>query len=207
MRLYLSSYQLGDRADLLVSMVRGGRRGGVIANALDGGDQERRAADTRRHIASLAELGREAADLDLREHDSSCDPIEDCLATYGEVRYDGLGVLDRAVVPHLRSPGHPETELLGEVAARYDAERTPYWALRDGQSLRGRRCPGDPVRSAVRGRRSAGDPARRDRTPPPVLTTRGSPQAPRDLFNRGRTPGTAAPAGGWHPATGRSSRP
>ena len=200
MRLYLSSYQLGDRPALLASMVRGERRGWVIANALDGGDQERRAADTQRQIASLAELGLEAADLDLREHDSSsieaavgrpdflwirggnvftlrmalarsgmdtllvdglrrdafvcagfsagpcvlapalkglehCDPIEDCLATYGEVRYDGLGVLDRAVVPHLSSPGHPETELLGEVAARYDAERTPHWALRDGQAL------------------------------------------------------------------------
>lgn len=200
MRLYLSSYQLGERPDLLVSMVRGERRGWVIANALDGGEQERRAADTQRQIASLAELGLEAADLDLREHDPSsiedavgrpdflwirggnvftlrmalarsgmdallvdglrrdsfvcagfsagpcvlalslnglehCDPVDHCLATYGEVRYDGLGVLDRAVVPHLRSPGHPETGLLGEVAARYDARGTPYWALRDGQAL------------------------------------------------------------------------
>lgn len=200
MRLYLSSYQLGHCPDLLASLVRGQRHGWVIANALDGGDQERRATDTQRQIASLAELGLEAGDLDLREHDPSsieaavglpdflwirggnvftlrmalarsgmdallvdglrrdafvcagfsagacvlapslrglehCDPLEDCLTTHGEVRFDGLGVLDRPVVPHLCSPGHPETTLLGEVAARYDAEQRPYWALRDGQVL------------------------------------------------------------------------
>ena len=28
-----------------------------------------------------------------------CDPLDICRATYGEVRYDGLGVLDRPVVP------------------------------------------------------------------------------------------------------------
>lgn len=64
-----------------------------------------------------------------------CDPVEDCAATYGEVRFDGLGVLDRPFVPHLSSPGHPETEVLGEVAAAYDSEHQPYWALRDGEAL------------------------------------------------------------------------
>ena len=35
-----------------------------------------------------------------------CDPPDTCLATYGQVRYDGLGVLDRPVVPHVDSPEH-----------------------------------------------------------------------------------------------------
>lgn len=64
-----------------------------------------------------------------------CDPEEDCLAVHGQVRRDGLGVLDRPVVPHLDSPEHPESALLGEVARRYEAAGTPYWGLRDGQVL------------------------------------------------------------------------
>lgn len=200
MRMYLSSYQLGEHAERLRTMVRGDRRGLVIANALDGYADDRREADTRRQIALLAEQGLTASDLDLREHDAStirdavgapdllwirggnvftlrmalarsgmdevileglredrfvyagfsagacvlapslaglehCDPVGPCIAEYGGVRYDGLGVLDRPVVPHLDSPGHPETELLGEVARRYEAAGTSYWALRDGQVL------------------------------------------------------------------------
>lgn len=64
-----------------------------------------------------------------------CDPVEDCLEVHGQVRRDGLGVLDRPVVPHLDSPQHPETTLLGEVARRYEAAGTSYWGLRDGQVL------------------------------------------------------------------------
>ncbi|ATG54178.1 peptidase [Brachybacterium ginsengisoli] len=200
MRMYLSSYQLGEHGERLRTMVRGDRRGLVIANALDGCADDRREADTRRQIALLAELGLTARDLDLREHDAStirnavgapdflwirggnvftlrmalarsgmdevileglredrfvyagfsagacvlapslaglehCDPVGPCIAEHGGVRYDGLGVLDRPVVPHLDSPRHPETELLGEVARRYEAAGTSYWALRDGQVL------------------------------------------------------------------------
>lgn len=200
MRLYLSSYQLGARSDLLAEMVTGERRGWVIANALDGGDRRRRAQDVEHQVAALADLDIRAQELDLRDHDPSgiaeafgrpdmvwvrggnvftlrmalarsglddllvqrilgtgfvyagfsagacvlapslvglehCDPVAPCRELHGEVRGDGLGVLDRPVVPHLRSPGHPETGLLGEVAARYEREGTPYWALEDGQVL------------------------------------------------------------------------
>ncbi|MGP9539737.1 Type 1 glutamine amidotransferase-like domain-containing protein [Brachybacterium sp. AOP43-C2-M15] len=202
MRLYLSSYQLGEQGPRLRDMVLGSGLGHglVVANALDGGDETRRQEDTRRQIAMLAELGLTATDLDLREHRPStirdsvgepdflwirggnvftlrmamarsgldavivdglardafvyagfsagpcvlapsleglelCDPVDDCLAAHGEVRFDALGVLDRPVVPHLDSPGHPETALLGEVARRYEAAGAPYWGLRDGQVL------------------------------------------------------------------------
>lgn len=64
-----------------------------------------------------------------------CDPVDDARRVYGEVRFDGLGVLDRPVVPHLSSPGHPETDLLGRVAEAYDDAGQSYWALRDGQAL------------------------------------------------------------------------
>lgn len=200
MRLYLSSYQLGEHGTVLSDMVRGHRRGLVISNALDGYAEDRREGDTRRQIGMLAELGLHAEALDLREHDPTslaeavgepdflwvrggnvftlrmalarsgmdalitdalrkdrfvyagfsagpcvlapslaglelCDPVEQCLAVHGEVRFDGLGLLDRPVVPHLDSPGHPETSLLAEVARRYDASDVSYWGLRDGQVL------------------------------------------------------------------------
>ncbi|MGO2361591.1 MULTISPECIES: Type 1 glutamine amidotransferase-like domain-containing protein [Brachybacterium] len=200
MRLYLSSYQIGLHGDVLAGLVGGQRRGRVVSNALDGYDEERRRADTRRQIAQLAELGLLATDLDLRQHDPDtiadevgepdflwirggnvftarmamarsgldeviieglrqdafvyagfsagacvlapslaglehCDPVEDCIAEHGTVRYDGLGILDRPVVPHLESPEHPETALLGEVAARYSTAGEPFWGLRDGEVL------------------------------------------------------------------------
>jgi dipeptidase E len=48
---------------------------------------------------------------------------------------EGLAVLDRAFVPHYRSPGHPETTVLGLVAEKYRAEGVPLLALHDGQAL------------------------------------------------------------------------
>ena len=65
----------------------------------------------------------------------ACDPIEDCVANYEQVRFDGLGVLDRPVVPHLDSPEHAESEVLRGVAERYSAAGEPFWPLRDGQVL------------------------------------------------------------------------
>jgi dipeptidase E len=53
----------------------------------------------------------------------------------GEVIWDGLGVLDHAIVPHLDSPGHPETELVEKVAELYRHTGEPFLALRDGQAL------------------------------------------------------------------------
>jgi dipeptidase E len=199
-RLYLSSYRLGDHSEVLSGMVRGDRRGWVISNALDAGSAERREDDTRRQIAELAELGLTAVDFDLRlyrpdtiaeafgepdfvwvrggnvfvlraalarsgadalitaalhrdafvyagfsagacvlapslEGLELCDPVEDCERLYGSVPGCGLGVLDRAVVPHLETPHHPESAVLEEVARRYRETDLPYWGLRDGDVL------------------------------------------------------------------------
>lgn len=56
--------------------------------------------------------------------------------TYGaEPVWDGLGVLSEAFVPHYQSPGHPETEAIDLVVARYRAEGVAYRTLHDGQAL------------------------------------------------------------------------
>ena len=47
----------------------------------------------------------------------------------------GLALLDRPIVPHVRSPGHPETAACDAVAAAYAAAGRPHWALRDGEVL------------------------------------------------------------------------
>ncbi len=49
--------------------------------------------------------------------------------------WEGLAVLDKAFVPHYRSPGHPETTAAGLVAEKYRAEGVPHIALQDGQAL------------------------------------------------------------------------
>ena len=66
------------------------------------------------------------------------DPPDAVAETYGEgeaVVWDGLGVLDHAVVPHVDSPGHHESEACTSVAGRYRADGIPHVALRDGQVL------------------------------------------------------------------------
>jgi dipeptidase E len=58
--------------------------------------------------------------------------------TYGDevaVVWEGLGVLDHAVVPHVDSPDHHESEACTRVAGRYRVEGIPHLALRDGQVL------------------------------------------------------------------------
>jgi dipeptidase E len=47
----------------------------------------------------------------------------------------GLGVLDRPFVPHVRSPGHPETTACDALAAWHRAAGRAPWALSDGDAL------------------------------------------------------------------------
>jgi dipeptidase E len=55
---------------------------------------------------------------------------------YGEsVVWEGLDILSYAIVPHVDSPGHPETVDLGLVARRYRDAGVPHKTLRDGEVL------------------------------------------------------------------------
>ena len=64
---------------------------------------------------------------------------DDCDAVgriYGdEPVWEGLGVLDRAFIPHIGSADVPESAALELLAARYQAAGVAHWALRDGQVL------------------------------------------------------------------------
>jgi dipeptidase E len=55
---------------------------------------------------------------------------------YGEPAPErGLGILDWVFVPHVDSPGHPETEACSRVAARYAAAGERLRTFRDGEVL------------------------------------------------------------------------
>jgi dipeptidase E len=47
----------------------------------------------------------------------------------------GLGLLDRPLVPHVASPGHPETTDCDEVSAALRRRGQDHWALSDGDVL------------------------------------------------------------------------
>ena len=66
MRLYLSSFRMGDHPEHLVALAGGDRRRSVvIANAMDGAPPQVRRASVELESAALAGLGLGAAELDL----------------------------------------------------------------------------------------------------------------------------------------------
>ncbi|MEU6721149.1 Type 1 glutamine amidotransferase-like domain-containing protein [Nonomuraea sp. NPDC046802] len=65
-----------------------------------------------------------------------CDDPHAVQAAYGApADFNGLALLDYAVVPHIDSPGHPETEILGTVADHYRKQGIAHRTLRDGQAI------------------------------------------------------------------------
>lgn len=202
MRLYLSSFRMGDCAERLLELTRGGRRAVVIANATDTYPPADRPEAVAREITALSELGFEPTELDLRDYfdqsgvgealapydlvwirggdtfilryslaRSGADRVltrlikDDSLAyggysagicvlaptlrgleaaddpnsvdlLYGaDAMWDGLGVLDFCLVPHVDTPGHPGNEACDRIAEQYRADGTPHRTLRDGQVL------------------------------------------------------------------------
>jgi len=66
-RLYLSSFRIGDHPEHLAALVgEDSRRAAVIANAMDDAPPEVRRAGVELELAALADLGFDAAELDLR---------------------------------------------------------------------------------------------------------------------------------------------
>jgi dipeptidase E len=204
MRLYLSSFRMGNCPGELLRLCGAGRRAGVIANATDSQDVESRVAGVARETGVLAELGFQCTEIDLRRYFEApagmlraelqkydvvwlrggnvfvlryalarsradkglvrllsddalvyagysagpcvlapslrgldaVDPPERVMDAYGgEPIFEGLNVLNYAIVPHVDSPDHPATRELSEVAAKYRADGVPHRAMRDGEVL------------------------------------------------------------------------
>ncbi len=90
MKLYLSSYRLGNHADKLRELVgRPGARVAVSINAIDfSTDTERTAAVLQRELDDMRSLGFEAEQLDLREYFKRDDIVEK-MAQYDLVWFSG----------------------------------------------------------------------------------------------------------------------
>jgi dipeptidase E len=68
-RLYLSSFRMGNHPEHLAALVGGdGRNVVVIANALDDAPADVRRSGLERELAALADLGFDGVELDLRNY-------------------------------------------------------------------------------------------------------------------------------------------
>src|SRR5579884_770059 len=68
MRLYLSSFRMGNQPQELLSLAYDGRRVGIIANAIDGHDQHTREEGVALDVDNLSKLGFDAEEVDLRQY-------------------------------------------------------------------------------------------------------------------------------------------
>ena len=79
MRLYLSSFRMGNRPDELINLLGDGRRTAVIMNAADASLPERRAVGLADELARLREVGLDPVEFDLREYFGRSDAARDAL--------------------------------------------------------------------------------------------------------------------------------
>ena len=90
MKLYLSSYRVGDHADKLKELInKEGARVAVCVNALDSADLEvRNNIVLARELADIRALGYDAEELDLRNYFNT-DGLGEALKQYGAVWLSG----------------------------------------------------------------------------------------------------------------------
>ncbi|MCX4097311.1 Type 1 glutamine amidotransferase-like domain-containing protein [Nocardia sp. alder85J] len=72
---------------------------------------------------------------DLHGIEAADDPAEVLPACGIEPRWDGLGLVDHRIVPHVRSPGTDPDGSCDGIAARYRAEGIAHWALTDDDAV------------------------------------------------------------------------
>lgn len=99
MKLYLSSYRLGDHPEQLVSMIGENKKVMVISNALFSTDAERLAQGREREINDLRGIGLDPEELDLREYFGKSKDLKEKLYGYGLiwVRGGNVFILRRAM--------------------------------------------------------------------------------------------------------------
>ena len=205
MRLYLSSYRIGDRAGSLLALLGSGKKAAIISNALDSISATARSIyrdEVYDPHMELGSLGLETEELDLRRYFGQPEALEAKLGefdlvwvmggnafvlrramkqsgfddvitgmlerdeiVYGgfsagavvaaptlrgleliddpaevpagydpEAVWDGLGLIDYAIVPHFRSP-HPESAAAERAVRHMMSRGMRYRALRDGEVI------------------------------------------------------------------------
>lgn len=203
MKLYLSSYKLGNDIELLKEWVKNNNKMLVIPNALDVfEDSEKKTNGILDKCKDLQELGFETQILDLRNYFNKEDELRSYLQdynsfyvlggnvfvlrqamklsgfdnylndiskldnylyagfsagicvlakdlhgihladkpekdpyNYGNIIWDGIGIIDYMPVPHFDTPEHPESHLMYDVVKYLQDNNLPYQTLRDGDVI------------------------------------------------------------------------
>ncbi|MEH0971956.1 Type 1 glutamine amidotransferase-like domain-containing protein [Micromonospora sp. CPCC 205546] len=79
MRLYLSSFRLGNRPQRMLDLLRGGTRAAVVGNADDYKDADLRATSVEREMNDLRGLGLTPVEVDLRHYFDRPDALRSVL--------------------------------------------------------------------------------------------------------------------------------
>ena len=82
MRMYLSSFRMGDHPERLVALLDPPGPAAMIANAIDQAEAGERLEGVQRELDALGELGIEAEDLDLRDYFGAAERLAADLARY-----------------------------------------------------------------------------------------------------------------------------
>lgn len=85
MKLYLSSYRLGDEPQKLVPLLSSNKKAAVIMNATDDDPDEIRKEKLEREFADLRPLGIEPEEIDLREYFGKKEELFEKLSEFGMV--------------------------------------------------------------------------------------------------------------------------
>ncbi len=80
MRLYLSSFGIGNRPNELLALLRGKKRVAVVLNAKDASSPESRTISLNEEMEKMAGLGLEPVELDLRMYFGEPDRLRQTLA-------------------------------------------------------------------------------------------------------------------------------
>lgn len=92
MRLFLSSYRLGNKPDELPVLVGDNRRTAIIMNAQDAKTPESRSERLQQEIESLTALGLQPEELDLRNYFGKPDELREFIKNFGLVWVRGGNV-------------------------------------------------------------------------------------------------------------------
>lgn len=98
MRLYLSSYKLGNKPEEILSLIGENKRTAIIANAQDSKPADSRAERVQQEIDSLTALGLLPEELDLRDYFGKTAELKEALKNFGYfwVRGGNVFLLRRA---------------------------------------------------------------------------------------------------------------
>ncbi len=98
MRLYLSSYGLGNQPGEMMPLIGDNKRTAIIMNAQDNALPEARAERLQREIENLTRLGLQPEELDLRNYFGRAEELKAAIADFGYfwVRGGNVFLLRRA---------------------------------------------------------------------------------------------------------------